>query len=122
MLVDTSVWVDHLRRANADPSDLAARLTGGNVWCHPFVVGEIACGVLPRRHEALELLSALPRAAVAAHEEVLDFVESNRLAGRSIGWVGAHLLASASLSGIGLWTLDARLAAAARTVQVPPGP
>ena len=119
MLVDTSVWVDHLRRGH--PA-LAARLGEGRVWCHPFIVGELACGAVPRRREVLDLLSALPQVEVAAHQEVMEFVGSHGLAGRGIGWVDAHLLASARLSGIGLWTLDARLAAAARALHIPAGP
>jgi len=70
----------------------------------------------------LDLLSALPQVEVAEHREVIEFVESHGLAGRGIGWVDAHLLASARLGGIGLWTLDARLAAAARALHVPAGP
>ncbi len=111
MLVDTSVWIDHLRRGNAA---LAGQLNEGEVWCHPFVLGELACGQLEDRSEVLSLLSALPQAPVAGHEEVLAFVNTNRLAGIGIGWVDVHLLAAARLAGIGLWTLDRPLKAAAR--------
>ncbi len=111
MLVDTSVWVDHLRRGN--PA-LARQLTELEVWCHPFVIGELACGRLEARSEVLSLLAALPQAPQAEHDEVLAFVESNRLAGTGIGWVDAHLLAAARLGGVGLWTLDRPLAAVAR--------
>lgn len=107
MLVDTSVWIDHLRRGNAA---LARQLNELEVWCHPFVVGELACGRLEARSEVLSLLSALPQAPLAEHDEVLAFVESNRLAGTGIGWVDAHLLAAARLAGVGLWTLDGALA------------
>ncbi len=110
MLVDTSVWINHLRRGN--PA-LARQLSEREVWCHPFVIGELACGRLEARSEVLALLSALPRTPLAEHDEVLAFVGSNRLAGTGIGWVDAHLLAAARLAGIGLWTLDKPLAAVA---------
>ncbi|UCC83221.1 MAG: PIN domain-containing protein [Gemmatimonadota bacterium] len=111
MLVDTSVWVDHLRRGHAA---LGRQLMEREVWCHPFVIGELACGSLEARSEVLSLLSALPQAPLAEHDEVLAFVESNRLAGRGIGCIDAHLLAAARLAGVGLWTLDRPLAAVAR--------
>ncbi len=110
MLVDTSVWIDHLRRGNAA---LGRLLNDLEVWCHPFVVGDLACGQLEARPEVLSLLSALPQAPLAGHDEVLAFVESNRLAGTGIGWVDAHLLAAARLAGVGFWTLDRSLAAVA---------
>ena len=110
MLVDTSVWIDHLRRGNAA---LASQLSAGEVWCHPFVVGELACGQLEDRSAVLSLLSALPQAPLARHEEVLVFVDANGLAGKGIGWIDAHLLAAARLAGVGLWTLDRPLVAVA---------
>jgi predicted nucleic acid-binding protein len=111
LLVDTSVWIDHFRRGNAF---LARQLNESEVWCHPFVVGELACGRLEGRSEVLSLLSALPQAPLAGHDEVLAFVESNRLAGTGIGWIDAHLLAAARLAGLGLWTRDRTLVAVAR--------
>jgi hypothetical protein len=124
MLVDTSVWVDHLRRGNAR---LESCLEIGEVECHSFVIGELACGRLKKRTELLELLAALPRVLEANHDEVLAFIESKRLMGRGLGWVDTHLLASALLSRTSLWTLDRRLATEARALQVcfdvePPGP
>lgn len=115
MLVDTSVWIDHLRRRNAV---LAEQLSEVEVWCHPFIIGELACGTLENRDEILELLSALRQAPLAEHEEVLAFVELNRLVGSGIGWIDAYLLASARLAGIQFWTLDKPLAAVARAVGV----
>lgn len=106
ILVDTSVWVDHLRRRN---SELARRLEEGEVLCHEFIVGELACGSLKNRKEILSLLQELPRAVKACHEEVVTFIDSRRLFGRGIGWIDAHLLASALLSRARLWTLDKRL-------------
>ena len=76
MLVDTSVWIDHLRQRNAR---LAELLEDGAVWTHPFVIGELACGNLARRAEVLDLMGALPFVPVADHAEVLAFVESRRL-------------------------------------------
>jgi predicted nucleic acid-binding protein len=115
ILVDTSVWVDHLRRGNAA---LAAALERGDVICHPFVVGEISLGSLRRPREVLDLLSELPMASVAHHQDVLAIVTRLDLAGRGVGWVDAHLIASAIADRASLWTLDRRLAAAARTAGV----
>ena len=107
ILVDTSVWVDHLRRG--DP-ELAGQLEEGRVVIHPFVVGEIALGTLAGRKEVLALLQDLPAAPVAGPAEVLIFIERNSIAGRGIGYVDLHLLASASLSAeTTLWTRDRRL-------------
>ena len=117
MLVDTSVWVDHFRQGNAK---LSEQLQAGQVWTHPFVIGELACGNLARRAEVLELIDALPLVPVADHEEVLAFVESRRLMGRGLGWIDVHLLASAVLASLPLWTSDKRLSAVARALDVHP--
>jgi predicted nucleic acid-binding protein len=110
ILVDTSVWVDHLRRSDAQ---LAALLERGAVLMHPFVVGEIACGSLADRSSILELLQDLPTAVVAESEEVLGFIERHGLHGKDIGYVDVHLLASVALTdGTRLWTRDRRLRAA----------
>ena len=109
-LVDTSVWVDHLRRRNAA---LATLLDGGEAMCHPFVVGELACGTLRNRGEILRLLRHLPQAPIVEHDEVLAFVETHRLAGAGVGWVDVHLLAAAVLARAALWTLDRALGRAA---------
>lgn len=107
ILVDTSVWVDHLRAGDAE---LAALLNGSGVLMHPFVLGELACGNLRNRTEVLALLKDLPRAAVATDEEVLFFIERHALMGRGVGYVDAHLLAAVTLgSGTRLWTRDKRL-------------
>jgi predicted nucleic acid-binding protein len=115
MLVDTSVWVDHLRRRNAT---LVALLEQTQVWTHAFVVGELACGNLAHRGKLLTALTALPHAPMAAHDEVLAFLESHRLMGRGLGWVDIHLLASARLAKLPFWTLDKRLAAVATALQL----
>lgn len=115
VLVDTSVWIDHLRRGSLKMGHL---LDGGLVLSHPFVLGELACGNLRNRRHILEALSALPYCEVSDSSEVLSLVESEGLDGRGIGWIDAHLLASARLSGCALWTLDRPLIAAARRLGV----
>ena len=77
--------------------------------CHPFVIGELACGRLRQRRAILALLASLPQLPVAEHEEVLTLVERHSLMGSGIGWVDAHLLAASVLTGIPLWTKDRRL-------------
>ena len=114
-LVDTSVWVEHLRRGNAE---LARLLGRADVLTHPFVIGELAIGNRRRRAEILGLLARLPAAPVGAHDEVMALVEAQRLAGSGIGWVDAHLLASARLAPARLWTLDGRLKAVAGRLKV----
>ncbi|MBE3063842.1 MAG: type II toxin-antitoxin system VapC family toxin [Spirochaetes bacterium] len=115
ILVDTSVWIDHLRKGN---EHLKSLLVSDEVLSHPFVVGELACGVLQKRSVILKLLQELPVALVADHEEVLRLLEKERLYGCGIGWVDAHLLASARLSGSRLWTLDTALSAAAAALNL----
>lgn len=85
----------------------------GLVLVHPFVLGELALGRLKKRSEILGLLGEMPRAPAANHDEVLEFVDRHELAGSGVGWVDAHLLVSAALSRVSLWTLDRRLAIAA---------
>jgi predicted nucleic acid-binding protein len=115
VLADTSVWVAHFR--NGEPR-LEALLGEGRVACHPFIIGEMACGGLANRAKILGLLRALPRAIIAGHEEVLSFVDRNGLAGKGLGWIDAHLLASARLTETSLWTFDARLREAAEKLGV----
>ena len=110
VLVDTSVWVEHLRRRDAR---LTALLESAEVLTHPFVIGELACGNLARRQEVLGALRALPGAPVAQDTEVLDFIGAHRLQGRGLGFIDIHLLASARLAGFPLWSADKHLAAVA---------
>ena len=105
-LVDTSVWIDHFRNGNARLRDL---LEEGEVATHPMVLGELACGNLPRRVHTLRLLARLPRIPQVADHFVLQSIESRRLFGEGIGWIDAHLLTAALLSSVALWTLDRRL-------------
>ena len=107
ILVDTSVWVEHLR---ADNEILIGLLDSGEVLGHPFVIGELSLGGLRRRDTFLSDLRDLPQATVAWDEEVLDLIEREALFGRGIGYVDAHLLAAARLTvGSKLWTRDRRL-------------
>lgn len=110
MLVDTSVWIDHLRRGNLDLEHL---LDEGQVVTHPFVIGELACGSLSRRGEILRLIEALPAVPVATHDEVMTFVDRRGLHGSGLGWIDVHLLAGARLAGHSLWSADRRLRATA---------
>ena len=114
-LVDTSVWIDHLRKGN---SQLATLLDKGHVYCHRFVIGELTCGTVRNRDELLGLLRALPAVPVAEHEEVLDFIAERKLAGRGLGWIEMHLLASALLANCKIWTLDKALGAAAAELRI----
>jgi predicted nucleic acid-binding protein len=112
ILVDTSVWVDHLRQIDGG---LQTLLNAGSVLTHPLVVGEIAMGSLRQRKVVLHSLSNLPQAIVATHAEVLHFVDRHGLFGRGIGFADAHLLAAARLTaGSTLWTRDRRLHAVAQ--------
>ena len=115
ILVDTSVWIEHLR---AGSDRLKTLLLDEQVLCHPFVVGELACGTLQKRSEILSMLKALPEVHLLAHEEVLHFVQARRLYGRGIGWVDAHLLVSTLLTGCTLWTFDRPLRRAAAALNV----
>jgi predicted nucleic acid-binding protein len=107
ILVDTSVWVEHLRRGLPR---LATLLQEGKVLIHSWVIGELACGNLRNRADVLELLQGLPAAVVASDQEVLLMIEQHQLMGRGVGYIDAHLLASAKLSHCQLWTQDRRLA------------
>lgn len=110
ILVDTSVWVAHFR---GGASNLPKLLNQAAVMVHPFVVGELACGNLRNRVGILSDLDALPFAISPIHLEVMRLIEGRKLFGLGIGWVDAHLLASALLSNCQFWTLDARLSRAA---------
>jgi len=106
ILVDTSVWVDHLR---AGVRALADYLDRGHVLCHPFVVGELALGHLSDREDILTLMDHLPPVAVATADEVRELIDMKNLMGSGIGYVDAHLVASALLAGVPIWTFDRKL-------------
>lgn len=115
ILVDTSVWIDHLRSGT---SELRRLLENDQVLTHPFVIGELACGALRNREEILGLLERLPQVRAAEHQEVTAFVTGRRLYGRGIGSLDAHLLAATLLSGTRLWTLDRPLAKVAASLGI----
>jgi predicted nucleic acid-binding protein len=116
VLVDTSVWIDHFRRASPR---LAELLEQGEALCHPMVIGELACGNLPKRAETLELIHWLPRAPTATDDEALLLIDRHRLMGRGIGYIDVHLLASTMLSAeTQLWTMDARLSSMAARLRI----
>ena len=107
ILVDTSVWIDHLRGGVAA---LVSLLNNDQVLIHPFVTGELACGNLKKRSELLNLFQNLPQSSVASQQEVMFFIEHHHLMGRGIGFIDAHLLAATALQGTAqLWTQDKRL-------------
>jgi predicted nucleic acid-binding protein len=106
VLVDTSVWIDHFRVGN---NDLKNILNDGLVVCHPFIIGELACGNLRNRKEILSHLRSLPMAIRARHNEVMQFIENNQLMGKGLGYIDMHLLASAVLTDISFLTLDRKL-------------
>lgn len=110
VLVDTSIWVSHLRQGE---SGLETLLMNAEVMCHLFIIGELACGNLKNRNEIISLLHSLPLAPTIEFEEFLFFVDQNQLMGIGIGFVDVHLLASAQLAGVSLWTADKKLKAAA---------
>jgi predicted nucleic acid-binding protein len=103
VLVDTSVWVEHLRSGNIG---LETLLNEGHVVCHLFIVGELACGNLSNRSEILSLLQALPLANHAEHEEVMHFMENYSLVGKGLGYIDMHLIVSSILTEVPIWTLD----------------
>ena len=106
ILVDTSVWIHHFRETD---NDLVEHLNIGSVASHPFIVGELACGNLANREEILMLLQALPSTPILEPSEILYFIEENALMGRGLGYVDIHILASAILGNVVLWTADRRL-------------
>ncbi len=115
ILPDSSIWVDHFRCANAF---LAEWLNDDRVLCHPFIIGELACGSLASRASTIQMLQTLPEAPLMQHDEVLVLIERHMLMASGIGWVDAHLLGSAMLARAELSTLDQSLAKAARKLGV----
>lgn len=116
ILVDTSVWVDHLR---AGEPQLVELLNANRVLVHPFIIGELACGNLHNRKTVLSLLRKLPTVRLATDDEVLFFIERHGLMGSGIGYLDVHLLAAMSLTGIvRLWTRDQRLGTVAESMRL----
>jgi len=115
VLVDTSIWVSHLSKGDAR---LKTLLEKAEVVCHPFIIGELACGNIANRTEILSSLQALPAASVAKHDEILRLIESHHLMGRGLGLIDVHLLASALLTRMPLWTADKRLRATSAELNI----
>ncbi len=104
ILVDTSVWIDHLR---SEDHHLIILLDKGLVMTHPMVVGELACGNLRNRRAILTMFGNLPRASIATDDQVLRFIERNQLMGKGINYIDFHLLAATELTEAAeLWTRD----------------
>ncbi len=106
VLVDTSIWVTHLRQGSRPLEKL---LMDAEVMCHPFIICELASENLKNRNEIISLLQSLPMASTIEFDEFLFFINRNQLMGKGIGFVDIHLLASAQLTGVPLWTADKRL-------------
>lgn len=114
ILVDTSVWIDHFRCADRLLQDM---LISGEVLTHPFIIGELACGNLSRREEVLDLLCALPSVTVATHDEVMHMIAAKELYGKGTGLIDMHLIASALLDHVGIWTKDKSLNAVLKMLE-----
>ena len=106
ILVDTSIWVDHLRKSNRD---LVYLLEQSQVLVHPWIIGELVCGNLANRKDLLMLFSSMPAVRVVSDVEVFELIEARRLFGKAVGWVDMHLLAAAIIEDIKLWTGDNKL-------------
>ena len=115
VIVDTSVWIIHLREGSRHLQEL---LLDGEVVCHPFIIGELACGGIKNRNEILSLLRSLPMSSVVTLNELLYFIERNKLMGMGVGFVDTHLLASSQISGIPLWTFNNRLRSCAGKLNI----
>ncbi len=116
ILVDASVWIDHVA---APQPQLLSLLTNGDAISHPFVIGEVALGHIRNRSVVLGQLDKIVRAAVASDTEVRELIERRKLYGKGIGYIDAHLLASAMLTpGCFLWTRDRHLRAIADAIGV----
>jgi len=118
ILVDTSIWIDHFR--TSEPQ-LVSLLSRNEVLSHHFVVGEIALGSVAKRADVLRYMTNLPLSLAATHDEVMTFIDRHQLANTGLGYVDAHLLASAALTtGAALWSRDKNLRAAAARFGVAP--
>lgn len=106
VLVDTSVWIFHLRYGN---DKLKRLLNVGYVICHPFIIAELSCGNLKNRNETLSLFQSLPMVIEAEHEEVMWFIENYQLMGKGLGYIDIHLISSSLLSRVSIWTIDKKL-------------
>ncbi|SJM91431.1 Ribonuclease VapC32 [Crenothrix polyspora] len=115
ILVDTSLWIDHLRGVD---SPLLNLLASDLICIHPWIIGELACGNLKNRQEILSLLNDLPSCPAANEAEVLYFIDQHQLMGRGIGYIDVHLLAASIINDAQIWTRDKRLLAIADTLGI----
>ena len=106
ILVDTSVWIKHLRE---NEKNLVRLLEQGLVACHPFIIGELACGGIKNRHEIISLLNDLPSTDILDHYDIMEFIEYRKIMNKGIGYVDVHLLGSALVTETPLWTFDKAL-------------
>jgi len=106
ILVDTSVWIKHLREGDQNLTQL---LEQGLVACHPFIIGEIACGGIKKRYEIITLLNDLPSTDVLDHSDIMEFIENRKIMNKGIGYIDVHLLGSALVSDTPIWTFDKAL-------------
>ncbi len=115
ILVDTSIWISHLKKPH---NQLIQLLDSGRVACHEFVIGELACGNIGNRKEILSLLKAIPSLDSAQNKEVLEFIDFHKLSGQGLGLIDIYLLAACKLGHAKLWTLDKKLQASATKLKV----
>ena len=115
ILVDTSVWIKHLRESD---KNLVRLLEHGLVACHPFIVGEIACGGIKNRYEIINLLNDLPSTDILDHNEIMEFIEYRKIMNKGIGYIDVHLLGSALVSETPLWTFDKALSKIANQLSI----
>jgi predicted nucleic acid-binding protein len=113
ILADSSIWIEHFRSPVREMIELAAKRL---LYCHPSVIGELACGNLSDRKNTLQFLKQLHRAPVARNEDVLEFIEAHKLIGRGVGYTDVQLLASTAIMKGSLWTRDRRLKEAAESL------
>jgi len=106
ILVDTSVWINFLHKGD---NKLSEQLIDGKVLTHEFIIGELTCGNIKNRDNFLELISELPKVKTCLFEEIIFFIEKNNLYGKGIGFIDVHLLASALISNVKLWSADNKL-------------
>ena len=115
ILVDTSVWIKHLRESD---KNLVRLLEQGVVACHPFIIGELACGSIKNRNEIISLLDDLPSTDILDHSDIMEFIEYRKIMNKGIGYVDVHLLGSALVSDTPLWTFDKALKKVANQLSI----
>ena len=115
VLADSSIWVTHFKEGQKHLTQL---LEQGLIACHPYIIGELACGSLKKRREIIQLLEALPVVDVLDNTEIIEFIESRKLMSIGIGYVDIHLLGSSLLSNTPLWTFDKALVKAAKFLDI----